>query len=543
MPRPTRLAAVLVSTALLASACTGGGPGASPTTTSSSGASGSATGSPSTSAAAPALSGADGFKRLDALPDPLATTVFTDTTANPATSARVEVVSLTKVGSVVRAIIGWDAPTSGDVAPPSRLRSPEKGATPYEIGLKLYDAADGTMLLPLRTASGDCLCSSNTGRFTDADKQTLYWADFPAPQTPNVTLLLGEQVPPIENLPVSDAAAPLDLTRAGDLVDWGDSTPPAVIGQGAAAPSVLDVRRSVQGFGGAEDSQVGQNADVSLPSDVLFAFDSATLTPAAQQVLASAVPKLAVAAKGQRVQVVGHTDDQGTPAYNQSLSLRRAQAVVAALAPRLRSASISLTAVGKGEAQHLVPNTDSSGHPIEANRQRNRRVSFVFPRARGGATVDIGAAKPLPVMPLARRTTASPLVTGSLASVLSTDGTARIDVTRVQRQGSDVWLRLAFTAARAPTQWDDTTPLLGPNPYSTNKTLANIRVVDAARRTVSVPLGFGAGQCVCSENQGQGTLYTAPLLMWAVFPAPVEGTSKVTLRIPGAGQVVDVPIS
>ncbi len=33
---------------------------------------------------------------------------------------------------------------------------------------------------PLRTASGDCLCSNNTGRYTDSEKQALFWADFPA---------------------------------------------------------------------------------------------------------------------------------------------------------------------------------------------------------------------------------------------------------------------------------------------------------------------------------------------------------------------------
>ena len=355
---------------------------------------------------------------------------------------------------------------------------------------------------------------------------------------------MGEQVPPLQDVKISTAESALDLSPAGELADWVENEPPTTVGEGAGAPQVIPVRRSVRSYGGAEDSQLGKNADVSLPSDVLFAFDSSALSAKAKAVLAAAATKLAVAAKGQRVQVVGHTDDQGTPGYNKALSLRRAQAVAAYLAPRLRSAGITLAPVGKGESEHIVPNTDKDGDPIPENRQRNRRVSFVFGRADASQRTGIDAPAALPKMAAATRTTASPEVTGSLASVLSTDGKTRIDVTRVQRSGPDLWLAMSFTSASGErTAWGNNELPLGPNPYGANDTLGNVQVVDEASRVLATAVTFGSGNCLCSENQGSGDLFAKPLSLWAVFPAPKEGVTKVTLRIPGSGQVVALPIS
>lgn len=531
--------AVGVVLALVASGCTGGDPGqASPPSAARSGSSSTSTPSPT-----PQLVSVEGFQRLNALPEPVAAQVVTDNDDREPRSARAEVVQLTRSPTAVRVVIAWSEPSDGGrTAAPSRAKSlrPSQGS-PYEIGLKLYDPAAATVTEPLRAADGKCLCSQNTGRFTDRKKQSLYWADFPAPAGDRITVLMGEQVPPFEDLPVTADQPPLTLPAG--LVDWVGNAPTPTIGEGAGAPVVADVRRSVQTFGGAEDGQVGQNADVSLPSDVLFAFDSSTLSPQARTILAAAAPRLAVAAKGQRVQVVGHTDDQGSTSYNDALSLRRAQAVVAVLAPKVRAAGITLMPVGKGESEPLVPNVDRSGRPIEANRQRNRRVSFVFARARGSAATGIDVPKPLPTMPLARRTTASPKVTGSLASVLSQDGGTRVDVTRIQRRGEDLWVRLDFTAVGERVGWGSDNGLLGLNPYASNDTLANVRVVDPGARTIAPPLSYAAGACLCSENQGAGFLYPDPISLWAIFPAPKQSAREVTLRIPGAGQVVGVPIS
>lgn len=67
----------------------------------------------------------------------------------------------------------------------------------------------------------------------------------------------------------------------------------------------------------------------SIDLRVNFGFDSAVLDPQSRQTLdvlgrALASPAL----RGQAIEVVGHTDARGTLAYNDTLSARRAKAVV-----------------------------------------------------------------------------------------------------------------------------------------------------------------------------------------------------------------------
>ena len=67
--------------------------------------------------------------------------------------------------------------------------------------------------------------------------------------------------------------------------------------------------------------------------------------------------------------VVGHTDDVGSNAYNQSLSERRALSVAQYLESR-RVDSMRLATAGKGETQPRSSNSTESG------RQENRRVEI-----------------------------------------------------------------------------------------------------------------------------------------------------------------------
>lgn len=115
---------------------------------------------------------------------------------------------------------------------------------------------------------------------------------------------------------------------------------------------------------------------IRIPSEVLFDFDKATLRPEAKPVIA-AVAK-ALAGSTTPVQVNGHTDALGTDAYNQDLSQRRAQAVVAAL--RAAGVTIPLQGQGFGESQPVAPNT-LKGKDNPAGRQLNRRVEIVLPAA------------------------------------------------------------------------------------------------------------------------------------------------------------------
>ena len=104
---------------------------------------------------------------------------------------------------------------------------------------------------------------------------------------------------------------------------------------------------------------------------VNFDFNKATLRPDAEPVLQQVLalftddPKLSL-------EIGGHTDNVGTPAYNQKLSEARAAAVKAWLVAHGVAAS-RLTSHGYGETEPLVPN-DS-----DANRAKNRRVELKKP--------------------------------------------------------------------------------------------------------------------------------------------------------------------
>jgi outer membrane protein OmpA-like peptidoglycan-associated protein len=123
------------------------------------------------------------------------------------------------------------------------------------------------------------------------------------------------------------------------------------------------------------ESKRGEEITVGLTSDVLFALDRAVLTPQARQRLQRVVAKVRAESAGGAVRIEGHTDDQGGDAYNDALSLKRAQAVRQALQGKLPD--VTLQASGYGERRPKLPNI-VQGKPVKENRARNRRVEIVF---------------------------------------------------------------------------------------------------------------------------------------------------------------------
>ncbi len=119
-----------------------------------------------------------------------------------------------------------------------------------------------------------------------------------------------------------------------------------------------------------------QPSRYSIPSDVLFAFDSATLRPEADAALQQTLASIRQAIPYPAIQVVGNTDSIGTVAYNNALSLRRAQSVaqwlVAHGIPRA-----AITEVGNGESQPIAPNMLPNGQDNPQGRALNRRVDMV----------------------------------------------------------------------------------------------------------------------------------------------------------------------
>ena len=114
---------------------------------------------------------------------------------------------------------------------------------------------------------------------------------------------------------------------------------------------------------------------VSYSADAFFDFDKAVLKPAGKASLDDLVSKL----KGINLEViiaVGHTDSVGTDAYNQKLSVRRAEAVKAYLQSKGVEANRVYTE-GKGEKQPVADNKTAAG------RAKNRRVEIEVVGTRG----------------------------------------------------------------------------------------------------------------------------------------------------------------
>ncbi|MDO8650858.1 MAG: OmpA family protein [Undibacterium sp.] len=107
---------------------------------------------------------------------------------------------------------------------------------------------------------------------------------------------------------------------------------------------------------------------VTFAADAFFDFDKAVLKPEAKVKLNDMASKL----KGINLEVViavGHTDSVGSDAYNQKLSVKRAEAVKAYLVSTGIEASRVYTE-GKGEKQPVADNKSAEG------RAKNRRVEI-----------------------------------------------------------------------------------------------------------------------------------------------------------------------
>ncbi|MES2129530.1 MAG: OmpA family protein [Pseudomonadota bacterium] len=107
---------------------------------------------------------------------------------------------------------------------------------------------------------------------------------------------------------------------------------------------------------------------VSFAADALFDFDKAILKPEGKAKIDDLASKLG-SINLEVIIAVGHTDSIGTDAYNQKLSIRRADAVKAYLQSKGVEANRIYTE-GKGEKQPVADNKKAEG------RAKNRRVEI-----------------------------------------------------------------------------------------------------------------------------------------------------------------------
>ena len=113
---------------------------------------------------------------------------------------------------------------------------------------------------------------------------------------------------------------------------------------------------------------VAQTQKVTYAADAFFDFDKSVLKPEGRAKLDDVASKV----KNINLEViiaVGHTDSIGSDAYNQKLSVRRAEAVKAYLVSKGIDKSRVYTE-GKGEKQPVADNKTAAG------RAKNRRVEI-----------------------------------------------------------------------------------------------------------------------------------------------------------------------
>ncbi|SNB61604.1 OmpA family protein [Arboricoccus pini] len=104
---------------------------------------------------------------------------------------------------------------------------------------------------------------------------------------------------------------------------------------------------------------------------VFFDFDRATVRPDARSVIAQAANDWKNNGNAT-INIVGHADRSGSPAYNQRLSERRAAAVQSVLETS-GVPTANILSSGVGESQPMIPTADGVREP------KNRFVSIAFP--------------------------------------------------------------------------------------------------------------------------------------------------------------------
>ena len=117
-------------------------------------------------------------------------------------------------------------------------------------------------------------------------------------------------------------------------------------------------------------TNTGDRLVVSVPNDITFDTDSAAVRPALRSDLNKVAQNL-LRYPNSAVQVIGHTDSDGDAAYNQGLSVRRANAV----GDILQAGGVSydrVQTIGRGEEQPIASNLTAEG------KARNRRVEIVI---------------------------------------------------------------------------------------------------------------------------------------------------------------------
>ena len=117
-------------------------------------------------------------------------------------------------------------------------------------------------------------------------------------------------------------------------------------------------------------TNTGSELIVTMPQDILFALDSASVRSGLRRDLRVVANNLRVY-PNSTIKILGHTDNTGSASYNEALSQRRADAVVNILIDN-GVQPVRLQALGRGEDDPIENNLTAEG------RAQNRRVEIII---------------------------------------------------------------------------------------------------------------------------------------------------------------------
>lgn len=237
---------------------------------------------------------------------------------------------------------------------------PMVNRTPLALGIAL--AIAGLPAIALAQASGDDLMGLSGGALQDA-VQSRYAAALAMTQDAAVVAADNTHFTWASQAKAQCGIA-LGFLKSGtkDPVSIGKCADAAMRMQMQDAPPPLPLAMAPVS---TVPDEVCRQAIAGI---VFFDFDSATAPDSAGQTL-DAVNQNMRSCGWQSLTVTGHTDRSGSDAYNDALSVRRAQAVAGLLASR-GVAQGSLIVAGHGETEPKVPTPDGERNPT------NRRVEI-----------------------------------------------------------------------------------------------------------------------------------------------------------------------
>lgn len=433
----------------------------------------------------------------------------TGITAQPRSSAlpvRARDVRLVRVGTDELALQFEFANDTEQPISPDTL-----GIDQIERIMMLVDLPRGTTYEMLTAQGLSGRLSENNGDDVPPGGTLTVTAVFPAPaeETTELAVLIDGMLP--VHVPVQPAGSP---TLVDDPVLRASSEGEPKVGV-VLCPAV-----------GPADAGGTRKTVIRLPADVLFAFGSAELAPAAQQAIAAVDDQIGSGGTGT-VTIEGHTDAIGSDADNQALSERRAAAVRTALEAELGS-GYTYTSVGFGETEPVAPNTKPDGSDDPDGRALNRRVEI-----RTGSVEQVPATlEPLPV-------------TRDLA-----DAGLRAEVAGVERRSG--YLMGLLTVTNPTGQAIALAPGSGLTPFQGDPlglTLAD-RTAQLRQQPCQMSVGrSGAGFAYLADPSteyavsGSNSVPAgATVSFYAFYAAPAADVRSVDVEIGGFGETVPTPV-